>query len=135
MSEHSHQVAVVDWFKAQYPKYAGCIIAIPNGAMVARDNKRGNMFARIEKLRREGAKKGASDLFIAVPVDGKSGMWVEMKDHGKTWCSVSQEQRDHIELMLEMGYEAIWASGSDIAIAAIKTYMTQGESNDGDKED
>ena len=28
-----------------------------------------------------------------------------------------------LDLMIEMGYEAIWCSGADIAIAAIKTYM------------
>ena len=119
MSEHNHQVAVVDWFKLQYPQYKNCIMAIPNGQMLGGRNK----FALMKRLKREGFKNGVSDLLIAVPKNGKYGLWVEMKDQGKTQCSVSTEQQDHLDLMIKMGYEAIWAAGASIAIAAINTYM------------
>lgn len=119
MSEHDQQAAVVKWFKLKYPEYAGCIVAIPNAQSVGGKEA----YRVINKLKKEGLKKGASDLFIAVPRRGKHGLWVEMKDAGKTACSVSKEQREHLELMIKMGYEGIWAAGSDIAIAAIKTYM------------
>lgn len=96
-------------------------MAIPNGQLLGGRNN----FALINKLKREGFKNGVSDLFIAVPINGKCGLWVEMKDAGKTQCSVSAEQQEHIDLMRDMGYEAIWAAGSDIAIAAIKVYMKE----------
>ena len=71
MSEHDHQAAVVSQFKAKYPQYKDCIMAIPNGQMLGGRNK----FAAMNKL------------------------------------------------MYKMGYEAIWAAGVDIAMAAIDTYM------------
>lgn len=124
MSEHDQQVTVVKWFKLQYPTHSGCIIGIPNGSIVSRGGK-GSMFGKISKMKREGLKPGTSDLFIAVPRNGKAGLWVEMKDVKKTLCSVSDEQMAHIDLMNEMGYEAIWCAGADVAIAAIKVYMSE----------
>ena len=119
MSEHDHQAAVVSQFKAKYPQYKDCIMAIPNGQMLGGRNK----FALMKKLKAEGFKNGVSDLFIAVPRRGRHGLWVEMKDAGKTTCSVSPEQQAHLDLMSKMGYEAIWAAGVDIAMAAIDVYM------------
>jgi hypothetical protein len=98
-------------------------MAIPNGQMLGGRNK----FALMAKLKREGFKNGVSDLFIAVPMNGKCGLWVEMKDAGKTRCSVSDDQQAHLDLMISMGYEGIWAAGSDIAMAAIKVYMKETE--------
>ncbi|MDH5182463.1 MAG: VRR-NUC domain-containing protein [Gammaproteobacteria bacterium] len=124
MSEHDHQVAVIQWFRAKYPKHKWCIFSNPNGAILC-DLIPKKRVARMRYLMAEGFKKGVSDLFIAVPVGDKHGLWVEMKDVNKTLCSVSKDQMEHIELMTKMGYEAIWCAGSDIAIAAITTYMSQ----------
>lgn len=123
MSEHDEQSAVVAWFKRQYPPYSHCIMSIPNGQMLGGRNR----FAQMKKLKREGFKNGVSDLFIAVPKNDKHGLWVEMKDKGKTASAVSKDQSDHLNLMIGMGYEGIWAAGADIAIAAIKTYMSGDE--------
>ena len=123
MSEHDHQATVVKWFKMQYPQYKDCIMAIPNGQLLGGRNK----FALMKKLKKEGFKNGVSDLFVAVPMNGKCGLWVEMKDAGKTRCSVSNDQQAHLDLMITMGYEGIWAAGSDIAMAAIKVYMKEAE--------
>lgn len=119
MSEHNQQAAFVEWFKLQYPQYKDCLIAIPNGSYLGGKNK----FAQVNKLKSEGFKPGTSDLFIAVPRGGKHGLWIEMKDVKKTLCNVSKEQRDHLELMANMGYEAIWCAGADAAKAATKVYM------------
>ena len=121
MSEHDQQAALVQWFKLKYPKYADCIIAIPNGSWL---NGKGR-FALMNKLKKEGLKPGASDLFIAVPKGDKHGMWLEVKDYGKTLCSVSKEQQEHLDLMIEMGYEGVWGSGFDILKSAVETYMHQ----------
>lgn len=119
MSEHDQQVTVVDWWDKQYPALSKCLMSIPSGSIMGGKNKWG----QINKLKSEGWRKGVSDLFIAVPKNGKHGLWVEMKDVKKTLCSVSNEQMAHIALMNEMGYEAIWCAGADVAIAAIKVYM------------
>ena len=121
MSEHHEQIAVVAWFKIQYPAFAECIIAIPNGAHLA-----GNAVQRARKMHRmklEGFKPGASDLFIAVPRGTYHGLWIEMKGQGKTFSSVSQNQRDHLSKMSEMNYSAHWCAGADDAIKEIKQYM------------
>lgn len=123
MSEHHHQCAVVKWFKYTYPEYADCIIAIPNALTISYAKNKKAMFAIYKRKLKEGFKPGTSDLFIAVPRNGKCGLWVEMKDMGKTQKDVSKEQQDHLDKMGEVGYEGIWSSGSEMAIAAIKVYM------------
>ena len=121
MSEHDQQSAVVEYFKFRYPKYEGCIIAIPNAQGLAKSKKDAmRMFKFLEK---EGAKKGVSDLFISVARGGKHGLWIEMKDVGKTYSSVSKEQRRHISLMRTQGYEAHWCAGEKKATALIDKYM------------
>ena len=120
--ESKEQSAVVRWFKMQYPKYQECIVAIPNGAHLAGktvdDRKR-----QMAKMKREGLKPGASDLFIAVPVGDLSGLWLEMKKTGETYSSVKTNQREHLAQMIKVGYAADWAAGIDQAINIIKKYM------------
>lgn len=75
------------------------------------------------KLKKAGFKSGVSDLTICVPRGTYHGMFLEMKDVGKTWADVTKAQREHLELMEEMGYYTGWAAGADIAIKMIKGYM------------
>ena len=121
MSEHTEQKALVSWFKLQYPYYKDCIIAIPNGSQLS--GNIGQRSAQVNKLKSEGMKSGASDLFIAVPVRGKHGLWLEMKDKGVTYYKVSKLQREHLALMINMGYAAEWAAGFDKAKVVIEDYM------------
>lgn len=123
MSEHEEQCAVVRWFKIQYPKYADCVLSIPNGSHLA-----GSTIQRAKKMQRmkkEGLKIGASDLFFAIPTGRFHGLWLEMKDEGKTKDSVSVPQWEHITLMIQMGYEAKWAAGFNESREIIESYMRQ----------
>ena len=64
ISEHSHQVAFIKWFRARYPGVL--IFAIPNGG--ARNCVTG------KKLKDEGVVPGIPDLYIPA-----AQIWVEMK--------------------------------------------------------
>jgi len=97
-------------------------MAIPNGAHLA-----GTKLERAKKMHRmkkEGLKVGTSDLFIAVPRGIYHGLWVEMKDQGKTISSVSDDQMQHITDMRAQGYKAEWCPGSIAAQAVIAEYMS-----------
>ncbi len=106
----------------QYQDYQECIVAIPNGAHLAGKTPT-DRAKQMAKMKREGLKPGASDLFIAVPVGDLSGLWLEMKKTGETYSSVKTNQREHLALMKQMGYGAEWAAGIDQAINIIKKYM------------
>jgi len=118
MSESNEQIAVVQWFRSQYPKYR--IIAIPNGQLVGGKNK----YALINKYKKEGMLPGVSDLFICVMKKNYAGLWLEMKDRKKTACSVSQDQKQWIYDMSEAGYRAEWAAGFEQAKKIIEEYFS-----------
>jgi hypothetical protein len=120
MSEKTEQKALVAWFRYQYPKAK--IIAIPNAQKFL--GKAKNIYSMINSMKAEGFEVGVSDLFIAYPVNGFSGMWLEMKDKGKSDKSLSNEQKAFIKEMNSIGYFARWAAGFDIAKNLIECYMS-----------
>ncbi len=119
MAEKQQQKLVVSWFKAQYPNVT--IMAIPNAQKFLA--KAANIFAMIKSMEAEGFVVGASDLFIAKPVGVYHGLFLEMKDVGKDYKSVSAAQRRFILDMKRAGYHADWAPGFDAAQSIIKSYM------------
>jgi hypothetical protein len=114
-SEHQEQSAVITWWwrvhtTYQLPLFA--LFAIPNGG--ARDVITGS------KLKAEGVRRGAPDLFLAQPSGKFHGLFIEMKagNNGTT-----SEQAAFIAHLKKVGYEASvhWSAGS--AIAAIEEYL------------
>lgn len=75
------------------------------------------------RMKKEGFKSGASDLLLAIARGGYHGLWIEMKDVGKTAKSLSDSQIEHLELMREQGYYACWCAGAEQAINQINIYM------------
>lgn len=116
MSESAHQKAVVQYFRTKWPNLV--IHSIPNGTHIKSHQGR-------SKAKAEGLLKGVSDLFIAVPKGGKHGLYLEMKNKGKTQCSVSPEQKAFIEYAHWQGYASAWAAGAGQAIKIINDYMGQ----------
>ena len=117
MSESTEQIAVVEWFRLQHPKYR--LISIPNGQMIGGRNK----FALIKKYKAEGMTPGVSDLFLCVPKNGYGGLWIEMKARGKTASSLSLEQRIWLADVEKIGYRAVWAAGFEQAKEIIEEYL------------
>jgi len=118
MSEHNHQVTVVQFFHLQYPAYKAMLMAYPSGAIIGGKNK----FGLINKMKREGWKKGVPDLFIAVPNEEYHGLFIEMKDDKKS-CKPSLEQVQYINELNSNGYCAQVCWGADDAIELIRQYM------------
>lgn len=121
MSEHQQQCVVFDWWLLAYPKYYDKMFSIPNGSLLAGNIQR--RAGQMKKLKREGLKPGVSDIFLMVARGGYHGLWIEMKDAKKTYCSVSLPQREHLQAAEEEGYKAVWCAGADSAIKIIDEYM------------
>ena len=117
MSESTEQQALIQWFNIQYPKYR--LISVPNGQMIGGRNK----FALIKKYKAEGLTLGVSDLFLCVPRNSYSGLWLEMKAKGKGEKSLSDQQRLWLADMQKIGYRATWAAGFDQAKGIIEDYL------------
>lgn len=110
--EHKEQVALIEWFRFQYPLIRGCLFAIPNGGVR-------NIGTAI-KLKREGVMAGVSDLFLMVPKSPKCGLFIEMKAK----CGKTQEnQLEFQKLAKNMGYEAQVCYGFVEAKETIKNYL------------
>ena len=108
-TEHAEQCAVVQYCDMKHIP----IFAIPNGA-----NK---SIGQRMKFKAEGLRGGVPDLFIPVPRNGKSGMFVEMK---RLKGSVtSTEQTIWIEWLGELGYHVVVAKGAQAAIDYINSYL------------
>lgn len=119
LSETDHQQAVVQYFRQQYPEYL--IYAVPNGAWL-----HGTSLQRIKqmkKLKAEGLEPGVPDLCIPVPRGKYHGLYIEMKDVGKTESDLSKEQKQKIIYLTWQGYKAEWRAGVDAAIELIDWYM------------
>ena len=120
MSESTEQQAVIEWFGYTYPKLH--LIGIPNGQWIAGSTKK-RKYALINKYKAEGMTNGVSDLFLCHSDGQHHGLWLEMKDQGKTISSVTNDQLEWIINMRKAGYCAIWVSGQDKAKAIITDYI------------
>jgi hypothetical protein len=112
MSEHTEQVALIQWYRMQYPKYAKYLWAIPNGGS--------RHIVAAVKLKAEGVMPGVSDLFLMIPKDGWHGLFIEMKVKGG---KLSDSQKEFIGNATLMEYQAVVCFGFDEAKDAITNYL------------
>ena len=125
-SERQIQCAIVEWanntmMKRGKLKIGSFLLKIPN------EGKRSLAYGA--RMKKEGMKKGVSDLFLACPIPRmgyqvdfyiKCGLWLEIKSNkGK----LSMEQIEWITLMNIAGYEARCVDSVDEGIQAIKDYL------------
>ena len=110
--ESQIQKAVIGW--ASHKKnIRDHLIHIPNGGF--RNPREG------ASLRRQGVKKGVSDLFLALPSNGFHGFWIELKSkRGR----VSAEQTDWLDRMKAAGYKTAITRSIEDTIQAIEDYMS-----------
>ncbi len=113
-SEYEEQVAVMEWaekLSIRHP-YLSFLFHIPNGGY--RDP------ITASRLKRAGVKPNVPDLFLAVPMNGFSGLFVEMKSLGGT--TPKKQALFHQQLRV-LGYGVVVCKGAESAKAAIRNYL------------
>lgn len=111
-SESNEQIAAMDWLRLQHPDIALHTLHI--------GNERKTSFYAGYMMKRMGVLKGASDLFVAFPIDKYHGLFIEVKSlKGK----LTVEQKLFIERMNSAGYYACVCYGADEIIQIISWYL------------
>jgi hypothetical protein len=110
--ERIDHINTVNWFKYYYPDLDDDFHHFANERRCS--PQEGSM------LKRMGVKKGVADFFLAIPQNGKAGLWIELKI-GKKKPSV--EQQAFLDRKAKRGYEAICVHGTEEAREVIKAYL------------
>ena len=112
--EDLEQATLIQWCNLQSCKYSELklIFAIPNGGY------RNKVEAR--KLKATGTKSGVPDLFLAVPRNNKSGLFIEMKV-GRNKGTNNQKKK--IRALMKQGYEVKVCYSAEEAKQIIKRYL------------
>lgn len=114
VSEHDEQCKVIQWAQMNEERLPALKLlhAIPNGG------KRHISVAM--KLKAEGVKRGVPDLALPYPIDGKHGLYVEMKaKDGRP----SEEQSWWVAMLGTLGYRVEVCYSGDDAIKVIREYV------------
>lgn len=110
--EQSDHINVINWFNYNYPDY------VDDFHHFANERKCSIMQGRT--LKRMGVKKGVLDFYLAIPFNGKSGFWIELKV-GKN--KPTKEQLVFAERKLMRGYLVAFVWGFEEAKEIISIYM------------
>jgi hypothetical protein len=116
VSEHLEQVRYFAWVKKyrRTQEQLHLVFAIPNGGFRHK--------AVAARMKAEGVEPGIPDIFVSVPKDGFSGMYIEMKSTDPK-AKLSAAQEDKIHLLRQNGYQVCVCKGADHAIAVTKDYL------------
>lgn len=115
-SESEIQCAFFAHLKLALPKIYPYAFSIPNGGY---RNKR-----EAARLKREGLKSGIPDVFIACPLGGYHGLFIEFKRMKNS--KISDAQKEYIQILSDAGYFCCICTCPLEAIDVIKTYASRG---------
>lgn len=110
--EQAEHINVVNWFHYQYPELADDFHHFANERRCSVQQGR--------TLKRMGVKKGVSDFFLALPLDGYHGFWIELKV-GKN--KPTPEQLAFLDRKTERGYLCAVCWGFEAAKELLKNYL------------
>lgn len=111
ISEDMEQTLLFDWIRL-HPDIAPYCIHIAN--------QRQTSIVMGKKLKCMGVMAGVSDVFIAIPKNGFSGMWLELKTKTGRATPI---QKDFLTRMEVAGYKSVIANGFDSARLEIIQYL------------
>jgi len=110
--EQIEHIAIVTWFHHQFPKFYHDFHHFAN--------ERKCSIQQGQLLKKMGVKRGVADFFLAIPLNGKAGLWIELKT-GKN--KPTKEQIEFAERKIFRGYEFAFVWGFDAAKEVILTYL------------
>jgi len=110
--ERIDHINTVNWFKHHYPDLDDDFHHFANERRCSPQEGR--------MLKRMAVKRGIADFFLALPLNGKAGLWIELKV-GKN--KPSKEQQAFLDRKAQRGYAVACVWGSDAAREVIKTYL------------
>ena len=110
-TEHLEQVTLIAWYRRTYKNEL--LVAIPNGG------KRHIKTALA--MKQEGVSKGFPDLFLPVPNSKSHGLFIEMKR--QKGGAVSKEQKEWLEYLNTVGYQACVCKGFLEAKEVVECYL------------
>jgi hypothetical protein len=113
--ESRHQSAVFDILRLNEKKFPQLrwIHASMNGASASSP-------AAAATRKRQGQKRGVADIFCPVPMNGKHGLWCELKIKPN---SLSADQKLFLTAMAAYGYETHVCWNCDEVLEAIENYL------------
>ena len=114
-SEHQIQSALIHWWSLQHKNYRlpeFALFAVPNGG--ARSAATGAM------LKREGVRKGVTDLMLLAPNKTHHALLIEMKAGSN---KPSKEQREFLGHALTEGYQCAVCNDWQEATKIIHEYL------------
>ena len=117
MSEFHLQRDLIKWFKETYPQYQKCIRLSMNGINLGGGAKAARI---INQMRSQGMTPGESDLFFAIKTSRFAGLFLELKDKGK---SPTDAQNEYLYEMIRNGYFADWCDNLDEAKNMVSKYI------------
>ena len=112
ITEHQLQTLCVKWFRLKYKD--ALIFAIPNGGF--------RHYSTAIKLKAEGVLSGVPDLFVPVPNDLWSGLFIEMK------VGYNKESKNQLELINKLsyfGYKVIVCKSIEDFISGVDNYFSK----------
>lgn len=116
--EQIDHINTINWFKHHFPELEDDFHHFANERAI--EKRGGSEYYHGKLLKRMGVKKGVPDFFLALPQNGKCGLWIELKvGTGKP----SKEQKAFLERKAQRGYECVCVWGTQAAREVISAYL------------
>jgi hypothetical protein len=96
-TEAQHQEALFSWWALVHHRYG-----LPECALIHIPNEGKRSVQNALRLKRQGLRKGCSDILLCAHNSKFHGLWIELKRWGGR---ATQEQLDFIEAMKDCGYD------------------------------
>lgn len=116
--EQIEHINVVNWFNYNFPHLEDDLHHFANERRCSVQTGR--------TLKRMGVKKGVADFFLAIPLGGYAGFWLELKV-GKN--KVTPEQQTFLDRKTKRGYLCAACWGFESAKELILNYLNYDNEN------